>query len=212
MWRIYKVVISQQDSLNELTVSSIVEPVLAAQRFEELYKRADETFDLGGCDALLEVMRQRELLLDQTLRDLLVAKERYLSSRLLFVDEYYRTRSYFEHGSLLDKFRSLVESSLIGRIREPRWLLDLHGKGGVGKTMFRRWVVARHCLPAASTMRTPVARRYRLPLPRSFVSATLVANISNCRAVAPATSWRTIFQFDGAGGDGFAKPAAESVP
>ncbi|MEY9524078.1 hypothetical protein ABIF70_005219 [Bradyrhizobium japonicum] len=156
--QIYESVSRGGNALDQFAVQLVVEPSVAADRLDQLYAEADARFDLSGCDALLEIMRERASLLDPMLREMLTEKEQYLSSRLLFVDEYYRTVSYFEHGDLLAKFKDLVAPALFSRLRTQRWLLDLYGKGGIGKTMFRRWVVARHCLPSSSPLRTPVAR------------------------------------------------------
>ncbi|MGJ5201814.1 hypothetical protein [Bradyrhizobium sp. HKCCYLRH1030] len=156
--QIYETVASGDSALDQFAVLLVIQPSAAASRFEALYADADDKFDLSGCDTILEIMREREPLLDPLLRRKLIEKEQYLSARLLFVDDYYRTVSYFDHGDLLTNFQELVNPSLLSRFRNQRWLLDLHGKGGVGKTMFRRWIVSRHCLPASSKLRTPVAR------------------------------------------------------
>jgi hypothetical protein len=150
--------IEQQDPLEQFAQKIVVDPEACEKEFDRLYGEADRRFDLGRCDALLGILRQRSLLLTSGLRDKLTFREQYLTSRLLFIDDFYRTAAYLEHGELLSSFRSFITSGILQRFRETKWLLNIHGKGGAGKTMFVRWVIARHCIPEESTLRTPVAR------------------------------------------------------
>jgi hypothetical protein len=147
-----------EDPLEQFAQRIVIDPSAAEREFDTLYAAADAVFDLSRCDLILDVLRQRLLLLTASLRERLAAREQYLASRLLFIDDFYRTASYLEHGQLLSSFGSFISTGVLQRFRQTKWLLNIHGKGGAGKTMFVRWVIARHCIPELSSLRTPVAR------------------------------------------------------
>jgi hypothetical protein len=150
--------VEHKDPLEQFAQRIVVDPSAAENEFDRLYGEADGRFDLSRCDALLDILRQRAPLLTPGLREKLASREQYLASRLLFIDEFYRTASYLEHGDLLSSFASFVAPGVLRRILQGQWLLNIHGKGGAGKTMFLRWVIARHCIPENSSLRVPVAR------------------------------------------------------
>ncbi len=95
-------------------------------------------------------------------------REQYLSARLLYLQDYYRSASYLNRKALLDTFRTFIQGRKLKRA--SKWLLNIHGKGGAGKTIFLRWVISRCCIPASSDLRTPVAR-----LDIDFINRSLLA-------------------------------------
>jgi hypothetical protein len=156
--RLWEHSLTSGDPLEKLATLIVTHPKFGEMYFDTEYQSADEAFDLSRCDSLLDILRERAILLTPRLNEKLVAREHYLSSRLLFLDDFYRTATYFERRKLLDRFRALIAPGKRDGLASAKWLLNIHGKGGTGKTMFLRWVLARHCIPERSMMRTPVAR------------------------------------------------------
>ncbi len=127
------------------------DPAAALVEFRRRYAEADQAFDLGRCESLLQLLRARYRLLAAPLQHALNDREQYLQSRALFAADFYGTVSFLERDDLrgaFDVFWGLPE----------RWILPVFGGGGLGKTMFVRWLTARHCVPEREGRRIPVAR------------------------------------------------------
>jgi hypothetical protein len=158
------------DRFEELAQRAVVTPNEGEALFDQLFSEADEAFDLGRCEALLALLRGRFALLGSRLQEKVEAREQYLSARLLFLQDHYRSASYLNRQVLLDTFRTFIEGPRLKRLRGSKWLLNIYGKGGAGKSIFLRWVISRHCIPAYSDLRTPVAR-----LDIDFINRSLLA-------------------------------------
>lgn len=135
--------------LYQLTLS---DPARAKDLFGRLFDEADARFDLVRCTNLIAVLEERDrdgLLDDSSLIALLLDARTYLGARTLHAADFYQTVHYLERKSLEKEFENLLAGS-------KHWVLQLHAAGGMGKTMFERWLVARHCIPKPH--RIPCAR------------------------------------------------------
>ena len=138
----------KESPIDHMSAQILANPTKGLEEFETLYKKADDRFDISECSLLIQILRTRNLLLTPELRYAWQSKQDYLNSRILFNDDYYRTNAYFERPSLATAFQEFWN-------QPDYWLMQLYGKGGYGKTMFVRWLIARHAIP---TLRVPVAR------------------------------------------------------
>lgn len=116
-------------------------PAEALARFEELYASADAAFDLAQCQDLIGVFEDRPRLMNDDMRAAVDRSRAHLRARTLWAREFYQTANYYE----LPEMRGLWEEVLGDA---SRWILQLYAPGGMGKTMFIRWLVARRCVPA----------------------------------------------------------------
>jgi cellulose synthase operon protein C len=110
--------------------------------FVELFRSADQRFDLAGCQDLIDVLSDPERA-SFIGADLVAAREdraAYLGARSLWSTEYYKTESFLEPEGVRATFEALFEG------RGAR-VLDLHAPGGRGKTMQLRWLIARQLVP-----------------------------------------------------------------
>jgi hypothetical protein len=116
------------------------DPRGAARLFEDLYGRAEDRFDLARCRDLLVTLEEREPLLNEDLQRLVRRYRTYLDARTLWAPEYYRTVPYQERDAPRAAFDALAADPV-------RWVLHLHAPGGLGKSMFLHWLLARYCAP-----------------------------------------------------------------
>ncbi len=125
---------------------SVVDARAAATLFNQLYNEADAGFDLGRCQDLLQVLEQRQTLLAgqpllaQTLLKLYIERQSYFKARCMWSLAYYQTVYYYELAQLERAFQALLDD-------DKKWILQLYAPGGMGKTMFLRWLTARRCVP-----------------------------------------------------------------
>lgn len=122
------------------------DPAAARPLFAARYAEAEARFDLTACYALLAIVEERADTAAWA-RDELAARRARLQARALTSEDYYRTSRYYERAPLRAAFDALLDG------RAP-WVLELHALGGMGKTHFLRWAVARYCVPHD----VPVAR------------------------------------------------------
>ncbi|CCD95598.1 hypothetical protein BRAO375_450004 [Bradyrhizobium sp. ORS 375] len=108
--------------------------------FRKWFARADDAFDMTQCNALLEMLRLQERWRGERVSREWRELRSYNAARLLFAGDYYKTGSYFERPELLESFKSVFDRKLGGDV----WIFHLHATGGTGKTMFLRWLTARH--------------------------------------------------------------------
>ncbi|MBL8213661.1 MAG: hypothetical protein JNK87_23280, partial [Bryobacterales bacterium] len=136
---------------NILAASLVAQPQQAAALFTDLYNAADESFDLAECSRLIDVLSARVVLLNDNLNSLWKNAEAYYRSRSLFVTDYYRSATYLKRSARTNaegESTPPVEAQFESFWSSPQtWLLNVYGKGGSGKTMFVRWLIARRCLP-----------------------------------------------------------------
>ncbi|MGA2535951.1 MAG: hypothetical protein ABSF53_08060 [Terracidiphilus sp.] len=135
--------------VDELTLLVFADPQQARKHFQTRYKEADEKFDLARCEALIAHLRERIFLFQELATDLEYCED-YLETRVQFGEDFYRTVSHLKRDSLLKE--------VSGFIKSRKRLMNIHGRGGAGKTMFLRWLIARHLVPEGSDIRRPVAR------------------------------------------------------
>src|SRR5262249_9241031 len=76
-------------------------------------------------------------------------RRQYYNARCLFTTDYYRTTTYYSRQKPLGQFEKLLA-------HPKKWIFHLYATGGMGKTMFLRWLLACHCVP--EPRRIPVAR------------------------------------------------------
>jgi peptidoglycan hydrolase-like protein with peptidoglycan-binding domain len=119
----------------------------ARECFREAYAQAERRFDLARCESLLAVLDERARFLDPELASFRTDARGLLRARSAVADDYYATARYLERDHLLKALENLLADP-------ARFVMNLHGAGGSGKTMFLRWLSARYCLQ----QQIPVAR------------------------------------------------------
>ena len=111
-----------------------------AQRlFEENFDAAESRFDLAACYSLIQGLKERDSL-GESLSASLQLRVRAYRFRSYFADEYYRTATYFDRDEPFRTFQGVFENG-------GAWLVHPYATGGMGKTMFMRWLVARYLVP-----------------------------------------------------------------
>ena len=132
------------DPLEQLYHLAIANPPAAAGLLDELYTAADGQFDLPQCSAILRMLEERSSrllapeLLGHELRETLAAKRLRLDTRAMWAQEYRTTIPYVERNETQPLLPALLADG-------QHWLLNLSAPGGMGKSMYIRAVVARHC-------------------------------------------------------------------
>jgi hypothetical protein len=139
------------NAFDQFLHSLFAEPGTAVERFLTRYAELDQSFALSGCEALLRVLRLWLLILPADLLTAVNDREQYLRSRTLFAEDYYRTVVHLKRETQADAFEEFIDDP-------NQWIMHLHGDGGVGKTLFLRWLIARRCIPELDGKRIPVAR------------------------------------------------------
>ncbi|MCK1700644.1 ATP-binding protein [Bradyrhizobium sp. 146] len=111
--------------------------------FQKWFNRANEADDLAQCNALLEMLRLQEGWRGSQVSAVWREMQLVHAARVLFLDDYYKTGSYFERPELLANFLSVMNRTRGDKV----WIFHLHATGGAGKTIFQRWLTARHLVP-----------------------------------------------------------------
>ena len=137
----------REDVYEQLRHLAVVDPKAAGDLFKDLYGKADRRFDLPRCHAIVQVLEERGATLplvaaelDPQLKDAAGDMRRSLEARWLWAQEYYWTVTYVERETT----RYVLRRLLAGK---QGWLIHIHARGGTGKTMFLRAVIARRCVP-----------------------------------------------------------------
>jgi tetratricopeptide (TPR) repeat protein len=185
------------DDLERLGLLALTDPKQAASTFNELFDAADKNFDLAKCNDILKVFEDRNLFLNDDLRNLKTEKQHYLNARNLFARDYYQTTFYYARTSVVESFADLLKPDA-----KPgeEWIFQLYAKGGMGKTMFVKWLLARHCVPN----RIPIARLdfdfIHLPTAVRFPLLLLLAIAEQLSQQIPNSAFpsllRTYFKFN----------------
>ena len=128
----------------------LADPDAAADVFVTEFDRAEGQFDLTQCRGLVNLLDERRgerpgLFSDQLSAELDLRRQR-LTTRSRWEHEYYQTVPYLLPQRLSGVLPELLSDG-------PRWVLHMHARGGMGKTMFIRYAITRHCIPE----RIPVA-------------------------------------------------------
>ena len=139
--------------LDRLALLAIVSPKKAQEELERLYTEADVRFDLPRCDDLLRTFEVRTRLLSDELKNFCRSKRQYHNSRSLYIADYYQTNTYLGRANMAQDFARFVAPSTA---QDQEWIFHVYATGGMGKTMFVRWLISRHCVPEPH--RIPVAR------------------------------------------------------
>jgi hypothetical protein len=120
-------------------------PEAAVPYFRKWYAESDAAFDMAQCNALLEILRLQQNWRGPALSGEWDKYRQYYSARMLFVDDYYKTGSYFHRQEPLTQFTNVVKAGT--RSPDDPWIFHIHATGGTGKTMFLRWLISRHLVP-----------------------------------------------------------------
>jgi cellulose synthase operon protein C len=121
----------------------------ARKLFLELYESAYANFDLPMCYTLLKMLDDHAPRLHPQMEQLRVQYRQFYNARSIFATEYYQSAVYFTRGYMRDAFAAFLAQS-------QTWIFQLYATGGMGKTIFLRWLIARYCIPAPHNI--PVAR------------------------------------------------------
>lgn len=136
------------------------DPEGGQERFEMMFAEADERFDLATCHALVQMLRELDdftagmrsvslKLLSQNLRLRCADLIPYVAARGRFIEEWVKSERYLDRVELSSHATTFLDAPGNG-------MLPIFGAGGRGKTMFLRWLVARHCVPIEQ--RIPVGK------------------------------------------------------
>lgn len=148
------------DDLYRLRFQLVGTPDEGLKEFERRFEAADKAFELATCHALVQVMRDLDVVSvgDSSVDLKLLTPEQrarseelgpYIAARGRFIEEYVKSADYLQRAELLTQFNEFLNG-------DANWLFPVYGPGGRGKTMFMRWLVARRCLPLPD--RIPVAK------------------------------------------------------
>lgn len=132
--------------LDALIQEVLVDTSKGWDTFKTLYKAADTAFDLAHCRDIINALKGLESVLGPKRAEELNETERYLNARSSWATEFYQTVSYYDRKEL-----SSGSESFLANAGNPdpkkKWILHLHAPGGMGKTMFVRWLISRRCVP-----------------------------------------------------------------
>ena len=128
-----------------------VDPEKALELFDRLFDEADRDFDLARCHTLVELLRDLDnfdagdvevplRLLSPVLRERCNTLARYVAARSRFVEDYSKSAHFLDREELTGPTRAFLD-------HPDQWLLTIYGRGGIGKSMFLRWLVAREAIP-----------------------------------------------------------------
>ncbi|MCC6318065.1 MAG: peptidoglycan-binding protein [Gemmatimonadaceae bacterium] len=125
------------------------DPAQASAEIAAQYATADAVFDMVRCCEIVALMDERDdLLTDQLLRQRADLK-RYYTSRTAWTEAYAQSAFALERTFMRDAF-TWTQSD------DPRWIACVEARGGMGKSMFVRWLISRQCVPEPA--RIPCAR------------------------------------------------------
>jgi hypothetical protein len=147
--------------LLELELQS--DPQAAATRFERLYLEADRLADLGRCYSLLSTLEVHA-------KNIPVAKslwdqyEPLYLTRSQFTHAFHKTARYVRRTGIEREFRRFLRKD------HPQWIFNLHGPGGMGKTMLVNWLISRRL----------GQRRFRVPCARIDFDHYPFSTLSDC--------------------------------
>jgi tetratricopeptide (TPR) repeat protein len=119
----------------------------ALKVFNQAFDEAEAKFDLPECYRVLAILDDLQGELGPELYSAHQQKQQIYRSRALFADAFYRSATYYHRQEPLEEFERMRSS-------EDRQIYHLHATGGMGKTIFLRWLLARHLVP----QRVPCAR------------------------------------------------------
>ncbi len=133
-----------EKKLDLLGIEALTDPKQALKTFTEIFDEADQKFDLARCNDAISVLQDRREFLSQELKELLEEKEQYLRARNYFTSEYHKTVFYQTRTSIIDSFEDLLNTT---NAPTDKWIYQIFAMGGMGKTMFARWLISRYLVP-----------------------------------------------------------------
>ncbi len=143
--------------LEQLYQSIAAEPHHAEEALRAAYASADAGFDRVRCYELICLLDERDALLTEGLVRTREDLRRYFESRIMWSDAYAQSAHALEREFMREAFDWVQSPS-------KEWIGVLEAKGGMGKSMFVRWLIARRCVP--EPVRIPCARiDFDFPLP-----------------------------------------------
>jgi hypothetical protein len=129
------------DPLEAMYHASAIDPLGWLGQFEKAFDAAEEAFDLARCaDLLTAYAGQTDLPPDA--KTSVAMRSARLAARGLWAEEYYRTARFLERPRLAAELARILAAE-----RGSEWVLQLYAAGGMGKTQFLRWALARYCVP-----------------------------------------------------------------
>jgi cellulose synthase operon protein C len=130
------------EQLRQLVISDVE---AAARLFDEIYQDADDRFDLARCQDAVDALTDfgREPFLNENLADRRPECERRVWARSTRTAEFLRTADDRYQPRRVPE--QLLEPLAAVNPGAP-WLLQIHGKGGTGKTTLLARFIARSCL------------------------------------------------------------------
>ncbi len=133
------------------------DPTAAVDAIAAAYTRADAQFDLVRCFEILTILDERDPLLTDVLIKQREDLRRYYDSRRRWTEAYTQSAFALEREFMRKAFDWTC-------VTVPEWIGVLEARGGMGKSMFVRWLIARKCVPEPA--RIPCARiDFDFPLP-----------------------------------------------
>ncbi|GIF43528.1 hypothetical protein [Actinoplanes xinjiangensis] len=139
------------DGVEQLYHLALSDPEAAAVRFKQLFQEADARFDLAACLDVLDTLGEpgRQRWLSPELGALHLDRRTYLRARSFWATEWRQSARYLERRGPNRQLERLIDDG-------DHRILQLHARGGSGKTMLVRWFIARWCVP--EPRRIPCAR------------------------------------------------------
>ncbi|MBC7895288.1 MAG: hypothetical protein H7066_07730, partial [Cytophagaceae bacterium] len=125
------------------------DPGAAVGAIAAAYAVADVHFDLVRCFEILTILEERDSLLTDTLLRQRADLRRYYDARRSWTEAYTQSAFALEREFMRQAFDWTCASV-------PEWIGVLEARGGMGKSMFIRWLIARKCVPEPA--RIPCAR------------------------------------------------------
>lgn len=141
----------QDHALDLLGIQILTDPKDAEAKFLQQVEATDSNFDLARYNDFVKLLEDRSQLLSPALLKLSRQHRQYLKARSLFEQDYYQTGFYYARQSVVKAFDKLLAG---GQKELPQWIFHLYATGGMGKTMFVKWLISRHCVPN----KIPIAR------------------------------------------------------
>lgn len=138
-----------EEGLDYFLHSLAADPAVATKWFDAHYEKADHAFNLPRCFTLLRMLDDRSGILSPKLVAARQQRRAYFEARSLFAEEYYQAAYYYRREAVLASLERVLAD-------KTKWVFNLFAAGGMGKTMFLRWLVARVLVP--EPRRVPCAR------------------------------------------------------
>lgn len=147
----------QRWELERLYQLIAADPGAAVEAIATAYAAADAQFDLVRCFEILTILDERDSLLTDTLIRQREDLRRYYDARRRWTDAYTQSAFALEREFMRRAFEWT-------RVTGPEWIGVLEARGGMGKSIFVRWLISRKCVPEPT--RIPCARiDFDFPLP-----------------------------------------------